>query len=141
MKKTITLLVSLLALSAMLLAGCRPKEPEKALQGTPWTLESYGEAGNEQTVLEGTEITAAFEEGKVTGSAGCNRYFGGYEVNGSKLSFSPLGSTRMACPEPIMKQEQTFLSALQGAESYEIRGSTLTITSAGGNVLTFAASG
>lgn len=51
--------------------------------------------------------------GQVTGHGGCNRFFGSYELEHGSLQVSPLGSTRMACPEPTMSFELSFLEALQ----------------------------
>ena len=104
-----------------------------------WVLESYGKMGNLQAVLENTEITATFgsTKGQVTGSAGCNNYFGGYDVKGKELSFTgPIGSTMMSCSEQIDQQEIQYLQILQSAESYEIDGNQLRITS-GDKVLIF----
>jgi heat shock protein HslJ len=110
------------------------------LEDTVWVLESYGEPGNLQAVLERTQITARFDsEALVSGSAGCNTYFGRFEADGSRLSISDLAWTEMACLEDVMEQEQQYLTVLQAAESYEIREGQLRILSAGGQVLTFAA--
>jgi len=109
------------------------------LEDTTWILASYGEPGNLKAVLEDTEITAEFlsAEKSVKGSAGCNSYGGGYELNNNKLSFpGPLISTMMACPEPIMNQEQEYLAILQNAETYEIEDDQLQILS-GEKVLIF----
>jgi len=103
---------------------------ELAFEDTTWVLESYGETGDLNTVLEDTEISIEFisAEGKMEGSAGCNSYFGGYEVSEDKLAMkSPIGSTMMACPAPIMNQEQEYLTILQNAESYNIEGDQLQI--------------
>ena len=113
--------------------------PGAALEDVTWVLESHGQPGNLKAVLEDTEITAEFvsAERAVKGSAGCNSYGGGYEINKNELTFpSPLISTMMACPEPIMNQESDYLSALQVAESYEIEGSKLQIN-CGSRVLIF----
>ena len=77
------------------------------LEDTTWVLESYGEQGNLQAVLEDTEITAVFDsaEGKVSGSAGCNNYFASYQINNNELSISAIGSTEMYC-EGLREQEQ-----------------------------------
>jgi heat shock protein HslJ len=86
-------------------------------------------------VLIGTEITAAFgDDGKLTGSAGCNSYFGSYEVDGEAITFGPLGSTLMACAEPegIMNQEQAYLAALESAGTYRIEGDKLELIDADG---------
>ena len=115
-----------------------PKQ-EVALEDTLWVLQSYGEPDNLKAVLADTDITATFDsaEEKVTGSAGCNNYFGSYEVEGSQLSIpGPIGATMMACPEPIMNQEQEYLSILQVAESYEIDCDELRIN-CGSQVLIF----
>jgi len=110
-----------------------------ALEDITWVLESYGKTGNLQAVLENTEITAAFEntKGQVTGSAGCNNYFGGYDLKGNELSLTgPIGSTMMSCGEQIDQQEIQYLQILQNAESYKIEGNQLQITS-GDKVLIF----
>ena len=109
------------------------------LEDIEWVLESYGETGNLESVIGDTEITAEFksEDSQVGGTAGCNQYFGGYELNGNDLTVpGPLGSTMMACPEEIMDQEMAYLQALQAAESYEISGNELRID-CGEEVLVF----
>jgi heat shock protein HslJ len=36
---------------------------------------------------------------RVSGFTGCNRLSGGYTVEGDRLTFGPMATTRMACPE------------------------------------------
>jgi len=103
-----------------------------SLEDTKWILQSYGEPGSLKDVIADTEVTAEFvsSEGTVKGSAGCNSYFGSYEVDGSQLSIpGPIGATEMYCMEPegVMDQEQEYLATLQLAESYEIDGDELRI--------------
>ena len=62
---------------------------------------------------------------KLAGTSGCNRLFGGYELGGDRLRFGAIGSTRMACEEALMKQEQALEAALQATTSYRLDGSTL----------------
>jgi len=114
---------------------------EVTLEDAKWVLQSYGEAGNPKDILADTEITAEFisSEGTVKGSAGCNSYFGSYELKGSQLSIpGPVGVTEMYCMEPegVMDQEQEYLTALQLAESFEIDGDELQIN-CGSQVLIF----
>ena len=114
---------------------------EVALEDTNWSLQSYGEPGNLKDILTDTEITAEFvsSEGTVKGSAGCNSYFGSYQVEGSKLSIpGPIGATEMYCMEPegIMEQEQQYLTALGAAESYKIENGRLQIN-CGNQILIF----
>jgi len=110
------------------------KEMEETLtlEDTIWVLESYGNPDNLSDVLEDTEVTAEFKsaDGKIGGSAGCNNYFAGYEINENKLKIiPPVGSTRMACPESVMEQERKYLEVLEVSESYEIDGDKLRIYS------------
>ena len=107
-----------------------PKQ-EVTLEDTLWVLQSYGESDNLTAVLADTEITAMFDsaEEKVTGTAGCNNYFGSYEVEDSQLSIpGPIGATEMWCGEQIGEQETQYLTALQAAENYTIENGKLTIT-------------
>lgn len=56
--------------------------------------------------------------GRVSGSAGCNRINGTFELSGvNKISFSPLATTRMACPG---ETESQFLKALAQANNWSI---------------------
>lgn len=116
-------------------------ETAKGLTDREWVLESIGEGQTMQSLLKDTEITIEFtsDEARFGGSAGCNRYFGGYAVEGNNLSVpGPVGSTMMACPEPIMDQEQQYLSTLEGAETFEIEDGTLTIFSSANRLLVFS---
>ncbi len=114
------------------------------LEGTLWMLVSYGDPSDPQAVLEGSEITAEFDraEGRVHGSAGCNSYFGMYEVDGDRLTIGPVGSTEMYCaaPENVMDQENTFLATLGSAATYRIQGDRLEVRNTDGTqVLQFIA--
>ncbi|MFC2035082.1 DUF4382 domain-containing protein [Chloroflexota bacterium] len=114
---------------------------ETSLEDTVWVLQSYGEPGNLNDIITDTEITTEFlsSEGTVKGSAGCNSYFGSYEVEGGQLSIpGPIGATEMYCMEPegVMDQEQQYLTILGAAESYKIEDDKLQIN-CGEQVLIF----
>lgn len=113
-----------------------------ALENITWVLQSYGEQGNLQTVLQGTEITAVFDgtEGQVHGSAGCNNYFGSYQSINNKLSIQEIAYTEMYCldPEGVMEQEEQYLKAIQAAESFQIQDGKLQINS-GDQILVYTA--
>ena len=133
------LLVILLILLAFGLVACKGVVAD--FEDKDWVLESYGEPGNTQSVIENSEITATFDSGthEVDGSAGCNHYFGDYEVDNGELSISAVGSTEMACMEPegVMDQEYEYLQLLILAASYEIEDSQLQITCSDGTVLVY----
>jgi len=140
MKKTLCL-VLLLAIAISGLTACKA-EPA-AIDDTAWVLLRFGEQGNLQAVLEGTEITATFnsQDSQVKGSGGCNTYFGEYQAEKNELSISDLAWTEIGCldPEGVLEQEQQYLSALQTAESYTIEDGELRISSLGERVLIFRA--
>ncbi len=94
------------------LPKCQP-----LLTSREWLVEDIDNGG----VIDRSHVTLTFsEDGKLSGSTNCNRYFGEYLRQGDTLSFMPLGVTRMACAEALMYQEQRFLNALQAAERFSI---------------------
>lgn len=68
-------------------------------------------------------MTLSSKENRAHGFAGCNRYFGGYELSDGKLRFTGLAATRMACPEPT--PEAALLKALEDTVSWKVDGRTL----------------
>ena len=137
-KKSHLLIVTLwLGTILMFLTGCSGEaaNSEDPLAGTSWDLLFY----RKTTILEGTSITANFENGEDNGSAGCNSYFGTYQIEGQNIAFGQIGMTEMFCMEPegIMEQETFFLNALSEAHRYEIADGRLTIYLSGQETLTF----
>lgn len=82
--------------------------PPSSLDGTSWRLIS----------LDGVAIPKdwnaifAFENGRLSGSAGCNRLGASYSIKGSELGFGPAMSTKMACDGPRGTQELKFTNLL-----------------------------
>jgi heat shock protein HslJ len=63
-------------------------------------------------------------EGPAEGNAGCNRFRGNATSEGADwLFFSPLMSTKMACP--ALATENAFSQALSQTQHYRISGDTL----------------
>jgi heat shock protein HslJ len=56
--------------------------------------------------------SATFEEGRVGGSTGCNRFTGSYTLDGDSLELGQLASTQMACIPPADAVERAYLAAL-----------------------------
>lgn len=112
-----------------------PAAPANPLAGTSWLVTGYNNgAGAMVTAISGTSLTAAFESSQISGSAGCNQYFGEYWVSGNSIAFGMLGMGQMMCADPIgiMEQEQQFLTALQSAASYRLEGNRLELYRADG---------
>jgi heat shock protein HslJ len=65
-----------------------------------------------------------FETDKASGFDGCNNFFGNYTVAGNKLSFGPLASTRMACPQ-IKEIDMEFNRMLSATTRYRISANSM----------------
>jgi heat shock protein HslJ len=50
---------------------------------------------------------------------------GTFELDGTSLHFNPAATTMMACPDPLMKEERTFIAGLQSVTRFELDGQTL----------------
>ena len=68
-----------------------------------------------------------FDEAKTqaSGYAGCNRFFGGYELNEEALKFGPIGATKRACPDLEEGVETEFLKVLDATRRWRIVDGTL----------------
>jgi heat shock protein HslJ len=106
-----------------------------SLENTYWKLTRLGEApvtvpsGRQEAHLIFNSLT-----GRVTGSGGCNRLTGSYEVNGDRLSLGEVAGTMMACMEG-MEQEQAFLKSLGAVSGWGITGQQLELRDAVGAVV------
>jgi heat shock protein HslJ len=97
------------------------------------------------SLLEGTEITASFDEdGALSGSAGCNTYNSTYTTDGGTIEIAEPSSTRMACPDPegVMDQEAAYLAALPTAVGFRVERGVLELLNAEGSaVVTYTSGG
>lgn len=96
-----------LALTLVACTGSGGSAP--SLDGTSWVVTKIrGDA-----TIADHQPTIAFSAQKVSGSASCNQFSGGYTQNGPGLSFSPLAMTAMACSDQsVTAQETSFIAAL-----------------------------
>ncbi|MDX1382101.1 MAG: META domain-containing protein [Thermoanaerobaculia bacterium] len=117
--------------------------PTPSLERTRWSVVGVNNGrGGVASVVAGSELTAVFEEGAVSGSAGCNSYNASYELDGERLSVGPAAATRKMCgrPEGVMEQESAFLAALQTVASWGFEGDLLRLrTSEGATAVTLRA--
>ena len=100
--------------------------PDDLGGGITWRLTHL--ARNEQ-VKAARPPTLSYEEEKLVGFAGCNRYFGAV-VSGNgpgELKLGPLGATRMACDADAMTLESTFLRRLESVQKFSFIGGQLAL--------------
>ena len=100
--------------------GEAPEEGGSDLEGANWYLEGTTAA----------QITARFQDGRVSGSAGCNNYFGSYTLapGSEALEIGELATTRMMCEDAVMEQETAFLDAMAAVTEYAVEDQSLTLT-------------
>jgi heat shock protein HslJ len=107
-------------LLAVMGAATRAEAGDVDLLGTAWLAR---EIGGQPVIDSHVRSTMGFvEAGKVSGEAGCNRYFGPVAVDADAISFADLAATRMMCPDAQMDQEQRFLQALSAAKRLSLTG-------------------
>ena len=125
MKKTIFLVIVFSTLFGVMLAACSTTQ---SLDATSWRMTSYRDSqGSLAEILPDTVVTADFQSDQVSGNVTCNNYSGTYQTTGNKISIGPLATTMRECigPDGIMQQEAAFLSAMEAAAQFEIKGDTL----------------
>jgi heat shock protein HslJ len=140
-QRTMSLALTLLTLATIIACASQSKgSPGRALEGTYWRLtEIRGQPVIPVTGPRELHLIFSGDSGRVSGSAGCNRFSGTYTLTG-RLQFGPLMSTKMACAEDrLNRQETDFLGVLQAASRHEITGDTLTLGSAEEKLARFVA--
>jgi heat shock protein HslJ len=116
-----------LVLLVGLLAGCMGDDDSStdpsALDGVPWVHVS----GVNVDGWEDAPPSATFEDGRLTGSTGCNRYSGQYTAGDGTLEIQGLALTRMACAPPADEVEREFVAALESVERFRVEGEELVL--------------
>ncbi len=83
-----------------------------AITGVEWAVEQIG---GRPTVERTAPTIVLGDDGRLSGQAPCNRYTGGYELDGTDFATSDIAVTARACLEPIAVQEVEFLAILRSA--------------------------
>ena len=127
-----------LVIAVVCLQGCdtdMPVADKYELIGS-WTIEFI----DERPVIDRSPAFIQFaEENRVSGNSSCNRFIGSYAFSETQLSFAQAASTRMACPQALMEQEQRFLTALGRVAQVKQENNMLELMDADG-ALVFKAS-
>ncbi|UCC63551.1 MAG: META domain-containing protein [Anaerolineae bacterium] len=128
-----------------------PEGANASLEGTAWALLAFFEERAVEgmpaplpmpaDLLPDTEITATFEGGAMSGSAGCNTYRAAYTLSVPALDLGAAAATEMACggPAGVMEQEQRYLRVLENVTTLRIYGHQLWLETDDGRGLVFAA--
>ena len=115
----------------LVLAACQSAPPAPAgnpLAGTAWLAWDIDGRGPGPK----TYATIVFNAGRVVGSTGCNRFSGVLQVGAKEWQASDIAVTRMLCAPELMKEEASFLHALESARFHSVEGGLLTLTDQSG---------
>lgn len=123
--------VEVLALMAGSINQSTPDDRAAKLAGD-WKLVKLDEAAIPVDVKITLAVTA---EGKVSGTTGVNRFFGGLAKE--KTLFGPLGMTQVAGSEEAMKREAAYTKALAEVTDFTVKGEQLQLSAGDKPRLTF----
>ena len=104
-----------------------PAEPVP-FEGTQWSVKFLAGEDEAIPVAPGTEMSARFDAGRLTGSGGCNEYEAAYSADASgAMTISEIVPGSSVCSEPadVMEQETFFLQTLPTVVAYEQIGGML----------------
>jgi heat shock protein HslJ len=104
-----------------------------SLANTRWKLVQLG--NDAVSVPDGPrEPFIILQDGRASGSGGCNRMSGSYTLNGKSLRFAPMIATKMYC-EGGMQHERPFFDVLERTNAWRIEAGKLELLNDGGTVL------
>jgi heat shock protein HslJ len=108
----------------------------ESLTGTSWRVTGLNNGRQGVvSVLDGSSLTMEFAaDGKLAGSAGCNRFHAAYTREGAKLAIGTVAATRRMCvkPEGVMEQEHQLLKAFETVSTVRAEGDRLELRTAEG---------
>lgn len=120
-------------IAVLALAGCQSAPPvgaDNPLVGTAWLAWDINGRGPGDK----TYATLVFNPGRVSGSGGCNRFSAALAVKAEAWQASDMALTRMECAPELMKEEASFIEALESTRSHHVEGGVLTLIDESGAV-------
>jgi heat shock protein HslJ len=122
-------------------SGATSEALSAELGGARWLLSAIEPSDRSAADWAASGITAEFDlaAGRLSGFAGCNRYFAAVTVAGDQMRVSDPASTRMACPEAAMALEQEYLQRLAQTSVFAVTGDRLELSLADGSGMAFRA--
>lgn len=116
--------------------GTAPASREAVpLESVRWTLVRLGaKPVDPEDVAKEPHLVFQADPRRVAGSGGCNQVTGGYHIDGERLTFDPLATTRRACIKG-MDTEALFLAALGKVRTFTISGRRLALVDDTGEVV------
>ncbi len=107
-------------------------------EGTLWDVKGMFNGAKWFQTEFGSEITASFVDGKLTGNGGCNDYSADYQANDG-IAIENVTATELACDvaQEVMDQETFYLETLPSIKDYQVIGGSLALINAEGEAVMF----
>ncbi len=96
-----------------------PASPSSVVE-TQWNLVDLNGSAEGIAAAGKVYIYLQRDGDKLSGSDGCNRFFGSYDLSGASLQFHSVAQTLMACPGGFAAREAELVEALKLATSYQL---------------------
>jgi heat shock protein HslJ len=114
-----------------------------SLTGKTWKLTSATLTGTGSVIPPGVlpvadslRYTITFnDDGTFDAKADCNSVSGSFTTNGNSITITPGPTTLVACPADSFGD--AFVAGLSQAATYAVGANVLTLTTSGGNTMTF----
>jgi heat shock protein HslJ len=104
-------------------------QPDRALLGTRWVVDTVLDGKTAGSVPRSTEAHLVFRDGdRVEGSTGCNTFSGTATRQGDTVRFSRIAVTRIGCSGDVGRLEAAVLAVLDGPATLRIEADRLTLT-------------
>jgi heat shock protein HslJ len=110
-----------------------------SIAGNEWHLvEISGTAAIPTDEARRPTLAISADSSRASGNGGCNSYGGTAAISGQSIKVSRLISTKRACIDQAMNEQETrFLGALEAVDRYAISGDTLRLYRGPGMSLRF----
>jgi heat shock protein HslJ len=98
-----------------------------------WLAVEYNDGQGSLVVVDDGAVQVSFANGAMTGTAGCNRFFGDIAQDGSTITIGQVGGTEMYC-EGLMEREAAVMASLMASTQVQTDGSGLILLDGAGTV-------
>ena len=124
MKQLHFICIAMIVLSSSCKSAKEIMKSVTPLYNTKWSLKKIHDNGKEEIVNTKAFIRFDKEKGSAGGNGSCNSFGSTATINGIKVSFKNIFSTKMYC-EQVQQIENKFLGSLEKVTRYEIKDSSL----------------
>lgn len=117
--------------------GGTPTPDANTIIGKAFTATSLTSDGKDRAIVPGSTITVTFQPASVGIQANCNSMSGPATYSPTQITVEQIASTRMACEQALMDQDQWLSEFFMNDPAWKVDGTTLTLSQgSNGMVLT-----